>query len=48
MDPFEENIQNLFHTADTEGKGYISREDFITVSITETQAINLLTHSLIH
>ena len=32
MDPFAENIQNLFQTADTETKGYVTRDEFITVN----------------
>lgn len=32
VDPFEENIQNMYYTADPQGKGYITREEFISVS----------------
>ena len=32
VDPFKENIQGLYQSADPEGRGYITREEFIAVS----------------
>lgn len=48
VDPFEENIQNMYYTADPQGKGYITREEFISVSSWPHEMVGarLLLHSL--
>ena len=39
VDPFAENIQNLFQTADTETKGYVTRDEFITVNHNHSECV---------
>jgi Ca2+-binding EF-hand superfamily protein len=46
VDPFEENIQNMYRMADAQGKGYISREEFVMLfQLEQLQLLNEEDHS---
>ena len=48
VDPFEENIQGLYQSADTEGRGFITREEFIAVSVVTTHIATVLYIIMMH
>ena len=48
MDPFEENIEGLYQSADTEGRGYITRDEFIAVCCSTFIGTSVNTHARTH